>query len=116
MVNVEPEGPLNKFVSKIKLPKLSPFQVDSPCNKIEKCGLVLNSLETDRLMYKKLGCGLMSPDEIPNLFSFLQENGYQIETQLTNMMNNSSIKLSNKKFCFSVTYYGDSKPNIMYIR
>ena len=58
----------------------------------------------------------MSPNEIPDLVSFLFANGYQIETQLTNMLNQSEIKLTDKKFAFTVTYYGANQPNIMYMR
>jgi hypothetical protein len=58
----------------------------------------------------------MTPDEIPDLITFLIGNGYQIETQITNMLNQSEIKLSNKKLCFTVSYYGGSQPNITYMR
>jgi hypothetical protein len=62
------------------------------------------------------GCNLMTPDEIPDLISFLQANGYQIETQITNMLAQSEIKLSNKRLSFSATYYGTNQPNITYMR
>jgi hypothetical protein len=58
----------------------------------------------------------MTPNEIPDLISFLQANGYQIETQITNMLNQSEIKLSDKRLAFTATYYGDNQPNIMYMR
>jgi hypothetical protein len=58
----------------------------------------------------------MTPDEIPGLISFLQSNGYQIETQITNMLNQSEIKLSNQRLAFTVTYYGANQPNIVYMR
>ena len=108
MVNVEPQGPIRKFVRMIKLPKLSPFQREGPCNPIQQCGLALKSLNKD--------CNLMTPDEIPDLISFLIANGYQIETQITNMLNQSEIKLSNKRFAFTATYYGTNQPNITYMR
>jgi len=34
----------------------------------------------------------MSVDEIPDLFSFLLSNGYTIDTSITKMMNQSSIR------------------------
>jgi hypothetical protein len=109
-VNIEPQGPIRKIVRQIKFPKLSPFQRESPCNPIPKCGLALHSIYND-------GCnGLMTPNEIPDLISFLIENGYQIETQLTNMLNQSEVKLSDKKIAFTVTYYGEKTPNITYMR
>jgi hypothetical protein len=109
MVNAEPDGPIRKIVRRIKLPKLSPFQTEGPCNPIPQCGLALQSLHG-------YGCNLMTPDELPDLITFLIQNGYQIETQLTNMLNQSDIKLSNKKIALIVTYYGPNQPNITYMR
>lgn len=106
-----PYGPLNKFVRKIKFPKLSPFQVEGPCTPIPKCGLALINRNMNNC-----GCGLMTPDDIPDLIAFLFENGYQIETQITNMLNQSELKLNNKKMAFTVTYYGANSPNITYMR
>lgn len=111
MVNVEPQGPLRRLVRRIKLPKLSPFQVEGPCNPIQKCGLALQGLN-----YSNCNNNLMTPNEIPDLISFLQSNGYQIETQLTNMLNQSELKLTDKRLAFTVTYYGANQPNIVYMR
>jgi hypothetical protein len=118
MVNVEPRGPIRRIVRRIKLPRLSPFQREGPCNPIPKCGLALQSLNEYQLGCCKTnsGCNLMTPDEIPDLVTFLIGNGYQIETQITNMLNQSELKLSNKKLGFTVTYYDTNQPNITYIR
>lgn len=112
MVNVIPSGPLRQFVKQIKLPKLSPFQTETPCNPIAKCGYAIHNIN-DCL---NKCCDLMTPNEIPDLITFLTSNNYQIETQITNMVNQSEIKLSRKKICFVVTYFNDYKPNITYIR
>jgi len=120
MVNLEPRGPIRNIVRRIKLPKLSPFQREGPCNPIPQCGLALQSLHgyygSTNCCKINSGCNLMSPDEIPDLITFLLGNGYQMETQITNMLNQSDIKLSNKKLAFTVTYYGASQPNITYMR
>jgi hypothetical protein len=59
----------------------------------------------------------MSPNELNDLIGYLLNNGYQIETQLTNMLNNSPIKPNNlKKTGFTATYYGVNQPNITYMR
>jgi len=119
MVNAEPSGPIRRITRRIKLPRLSPFQRESPCNPIPKCGLALQSLNQYNLYgccKLSSGCNLMTPDEIPDLITFLIGNGYQIETQITNMLNQSELKLSNKKLAFTVTYYGASQPNITYMR
>ena len=115
MVNIEPQGPLRRLVRRTKLNRLSPFQREGPCNPIQKCALAIQSLNYSQ--YTGTGCcDLMTPDEIPDLISFLLANGYQIETQITNMLNQSEIKLSNKRLAFSVTYYGSNQPNITYMR
>ncbi len=122
--NIMPQGPLRKLVRQIKMPPLSPFQVPGPCNPIQQCGLAIGTLGMYNNYYTGQsgcgkygsGCGLMTPDELPNLFSFLLEHGYQIETQLTNMISQSGTKLSNKNIIGIVTYYGSKTPNIVYIR
>ena len=119
MVNLEPQGPLRRLVRRTKLPKLSPYQREGPCNPIPKCGLAIMSLRAGEFtQFHRQICdnSYMTPDEIPDLITFLIGNGYQIETQITNMLNQSDIKLSNKKIVFTVTYYGASQPNITYIR
>ena len=124
MVNAEPLGPIRKNIRRINLPKLSPFQREGPCNPFLKCGLAIQSLRGTKygsIQYTSCcklnsGCDLMTPDEIPDLITFLISNGYQIETQITNMLNQSDIKLTNRKLAFTVTYYGANQPNITYMR
>lgn len=120
MVNLEPSGPIRRITRRIKLPKLSPFQAESPCNPIQKCGLAIQSLKNrndySNQIINKCGCNWMTPDEIPDLITYLVSNGYQIETQLTNMLNQSDIRMNNNKIAFMVTYYGENQPNITYMR
>jgi hypothetical protein len=115
MVNLEPQGPIRKIIRRIKLPKLSPY--NNQCYKI--CGFALQSLHGINYRRSNINscCNLMTPDEIPDLISFLTGNNYQIETQITNMLNQSEIKLSDKKIGFIVTYYEpNQQPNITYMR
>lgn len=127
MVNWVPDGPLKHHIQRLKLPHLSPFQKESSCNPIPTCGLAIRSLRELGLGLNygarpfsggcyKSGCDLMTPDEIPNLIAFLQSNGYQIESQITQMLNQSEVKFSNQKLVFNVTYYGANPPNIVYMR
>ena len=124
MVNVEPCGPIRRIVRRIKLPRLSVFQREGPCNPFLKCGLALQTLYGTQYNSNNYtgccklnsGCNLMTPDEIPDLITFLISNGYQIETQITNMLNQSDIKLTNRKLAFTVTYYGANQPKITYMR
>jgi hypothetical protein len=116
-VNAEPNGPIRDLVRRIKMPRLSPFQGEGSCYSLPQCGLAIRSLELQNCCYKaNSGCNLMSPNEIPDLITFLLGNGYQIETQITNMLNQSSVKLTNKKIALTVTYYGATQPNITYMR
>jgi len=114
-VNAVPEGPLGNFVRQLKLPKLSPFQVEGPCSPIEKCTLALTNI-VPCMQNCRNNSNLMTPNEIPNLISFLLSSGYQIETQLTNMMNQSETRLSDKRLTMIVTYYGKNSPQVMYMR
>lgn len=115
-VNLEPMGPIRQIVRRIKLPKLSPFQMEGPCNPIPKCCLALQSLNGSYTFLCNKSNSFMTPDELPDLITFLFQNGYQIETQLTNILNQSEVKVSNKKISLLVTYYGANQPNIVYMR
>jgi len=115
MVNLEPQGPIRKIVRRIKIPKLSPY--NNQC--YPKCGLALQSLRGINYRGSKINScyNLMTPDEIPDLITFLTGHNYQIETQITNMLNQSELKLSDKKIGFVVTYYEpNQQPNITYMR
>ncbi len=114
MINVVPDGPLNAFVRRLQLPRLSPFQTRDDCNQLKNCGLVL--INPFQNVSCKKGCNYMTPNEIPDLYSFLTSNGYQIDTQLTNMMNNSDVKLTNSRIVCSATYFGNNQPNIVYMK
>ena len=109
MINVVPDGPLNAFVRRLQLPRLSPFQTGGSCDQIQQCGLVLINPFLNSCSYSnnsvKNGSNYMTPNEIPNLYSFLTANGYQIETQLTN-----------SRVVCSATYFGNNQPKICYTK
>jgi hypothetical protein len=108
-VNVLPQGPLSQFVRRIQFPQLSPYQQNNYRN---DCCLALI-----KMCYTYSGNNLMTPNELPDLFSFLTSNGYQIETQLTNLMNQSDVKISdNRHIVCAATYYGNNQPNIVYMK
>jgi hypothetical protein len=108
-INLPPKGPLGKFVRTVKFSPLSQFKFPSNYNynRGQSCGLGLISLNQYNNSCK--GQGLMSVDEVPDLFSFLLSNGYKIDTSLTKMMNTSDIRFqtenSNKIIAF-ITYTG----------
>jgi hypothetical protein len=113
MLNVEPDGPLKTFVRRLQLPRLTPFQPDNP---EDTCGLVLTNFLNNQNKNNNRN-GLMTPNDIPDLYSFLTASGYQIDTQLTNMMNQSQVKLTpGKQIVCLATYFGNKQPNIVYMK
>lgn len=95
-LNVMPTGPLQNMVSTISTAKLSPFQQPSVlAGPYHNCKYVL-------LRYPKNGGGhsalksaanFMGSDDIPSVISYLQNNGYTIDTNITNMLNKSRITI-----------------------
>ena len=123
MVNVVPEGPLGHLIRRLQLPRL--YREGSNYNGIEGCGLAItNPFPNNRSFSNNYNnntrnCtnSLMTPNEIPDLYSFLTSNGYQIETQLTNMMNQSAVKITpGRQIICSATYFGDKQPSIVYMK
>ena len=99
-----PDSPLNQIIKRVGPIRLSPFQVNSAfsgcggsgCNGCgntsQCCNLLITSIQDKN--------HLMCIDDIPTLFSFLVTNGFTIDTSITKMMQNSSVKLSNDLICF----------------
>jgi hypothetical protein len=126
MVNTVPEGPLGAFIRKIQIPRL--HREATSYSSIEGCGLAItnpflshpfNNVYNSFSNNNNNNCknGLMTPNEIPDLYSFLTSNGYQIETQLTNMMNQSGVKITpGKQIVCMATYYDSKQPNIVYMK
>ena len=93
-LNMFPQGPLSKLVVRTQFRPLSEFQTfGGDCDERKTCGLALRSL---RGSSNGCGSGLMSVEELPDLYSFLVSNGYKIETSLTKMTNASKIQLNNE--------------------
>lgn len=99
-INLIPEGPLRYFVRRIQFPPLSTFQQYS---EYKQCGYALVSISQG---YNNNNNRLMTPNEIPDLFSFLTANNYIIDTIITKMMNGSDIKLTNSNILCFIKYIG----------
>jgi len=104
MLNIEPPGPLRRFVRRIhntlrnrNIDYNYGYDYDFP-----KCGLALTSFR--RYGFNNNCADYMTPEEIPDLLSFLLANGYHLDTQITNMLNQSEVKFANGKLVFTVTY------------
>jgi len=92
VIDRKPNKPLSNIVKTLHTPKLSSFQQSTPCSPIKTCvEAIYNPENTNELL---------SMSDISILFSFLNSNGYTIDTKLTNMLNNSNINMSNKLICF----------------
>jgi hypothetical protein len=108
MLNIEPPGPLRRFVRRIQ-PTLRNRNIDYDYNyDFPKCGLALTSFRyyNASIDYGYNKCAdYMTPEEIPDLMSFLLANGYQLDTQITNMLNQSEVKFANGKLVFAVSYH-----------
>lgn len=99
-MNLPPQGPLLKLTRRIKIYPLSHFKIPNNCgNNLQTCGLGLRSIRAlpdfnfGNSYNSNYSCSdLMTVDEVPDLFSFLLANGYTIDTRVTNMMNQSSIR------------------------
>jgi hypothetical protein len=95
-INRIPEGPLQNLTYTINAAKLSPFQAasmySSPFYKGENCTHVIIRYPAENFSWKNSDI-FMGKDDIPNIFSFLLENGYKINTDLTKMLFDSGIDM-----------------------
>ena len=120
-MNLPPRGPLLRLTRRVKLYPLSEFKEPGNCTRLQTCGLGLRSM---RFLYGFGGFGggynnsyscsdLMTVDEVPDLFSFLLSNGYTIDTSITKMMNQSSIryKTNNSNELIALITYQPLRPN-----
>ena len=90
-VNQKPEGPLANITKQIHAPKNSEFEQYSPCCPQNNCIYAITNIDNNELM---------CISEVPNLFAFLSTNGYVVDTNMTKMMNDSKVQISNDLLCF----------------
>jgi hypothetical protein len=92
-INREPIGPLQKLVTRINQIKLSDFQTfNNDCcdSSSSRCFYGLKCIN---------GHGYMTIDNISDLFTFLVNNGYHVDTSLTKVMRECPIKTSMPLIC-----------------
>jgi len=82
---------INQILKRTYFNKLSPFDSPSPCEKVENCGIILMN-PNNISEYATI-------DEIPLIFTWLMQNGYMINTSITEMMNSSSVKQKYPLLC-----------------
>ena len=93
-INNYPEGPLQKYVSRVANKKLSPFQENTPCCPRKSCIYIINSISNTYYH------NFMTIDEIPELFGFLASNNYIIHDKLNEIIVNSSVSFQDPLLCF----------------
>jgi hypothetical protein len=91
-----PDGPLSPLIYTINAAKLSPFQgasiYGSPFYNGNNCTHVILRYPAQEFSWKNSDI-FMGKDDIPALFSFLLENGYHINTDITRMLFDSRIDM-----------------------
>ena len=91
-INEYPEGPLQNYVSRVRDNKLSIFQQQSVCEDWKPCFYAIH--------YPGQGQQFFTVDRLPELFSLVTANGYTIDTQLTQMINQSQTVSVDGIICF----------------
>ena len=115
-LNTMPSGPLADMVTQISTSKLSPFQQapimnNSPYN----CTFVLLRYPKTSGFSIKNSDYFMTADDIPSVLSYLQDNGYIVDTAITTLLNKSKLPIGgvsetrisgNRKLIFSIAFKG----------
>lgn len=93
VLNNEPVGPLKLITKRLNFSKLSNFNYLSynECCYKKKCIYAICDIINQH--------ELMCVDDIPNLFSFLVDNNYTIDTKISTMMQMSNVKITNPLIC-----------------
>lgn len=97
-----PPGPLANLITRVNSPKLSTFSAaaSSTCTLIIRRYPCNNSKNVDQFMYA---------EDIPNVIGYLENNGYEIMYNITDMAHKGKVEYTNylsKKFVFVFSYKG----------
>ena len=89
----KPTGDLEKIVRPLRVSKLSPFQDthDDNCRPCKCSQAVYNPHQSNEFL---------CIDDIAILFTWLLEHDYTIDTSLTQMMNDSTVRFKKRFVCF----------------
>ena len=79
MVEPKPKGPLLSILKRVAPLKLSPYKGFNDC---EGCIYLVLNLNPER----RCSTEFLAMDDLPLLFCFLTEHGYDIDTKLTKLM------------------------------
>ena len=101
-INKFPTGALKQIVKRVRSPRLSRFDVYNN-NGGNSCGCNSNTFNPPCIL---VVCNPNAPnhfltvDELPDLMTFLANNGYTIDTSITKMLMKSNVKPSNDLICY----------------
>lgn len=102
VLNKEPVGPLKSIVKRINPPKLSEFNeltYNNTCCYERKCIYAICNINDTSSHYNNHNDEFMCVDEMSNLFEYLINHGYTIDTSITKIFQKSPVKLTNPLIC-----------------
>ena len=90
-----PPGPINDMVTQITSKKLSPFQQSPPLtsNPFNCTYVLIRYPKSSSMSNIKNTDYFMTADDIPSVISYLQDNGYKIDTDITTLLFKSKIPI-----------------------
>jgi hypothetical protein len=91
MLNKMPTGPLSSITRSVTLNKLSPFESNTNTCPRPKCVIGIKSINC----HNKLMC----IDDLPELFEYLLNNGYTIDTSITKILQKTKVKMWGELIC-----------------
>ena len=100
-INKMPTGNLTHIVKRIRSPRLSHF--DTYGGNGDCCGSGSNGFNPPcifAIFNPNHKNKLLTVDELPDLMTFLVNNGYTIDTSITKMLMKSNVKPSNDLICY----------------
>jgi hypothetical protein len=104
--NCFPSGALSSICLQIRSPKLSPFKTYRNGSSTPSCTWAFKKIDCHGNVqpYNKYS-PYMETDDIPILFQYLSTHNYTIDTELTRMMNESTVRINtdnaNKLICIA---------------
>jgi hypothetical protein len=91
ILNKMPTGPLSLITRSVTLNKLSPFEVNTNLCRKPNCVIGIKSITCDNK--------LMCIDDLPELFEYLLNNGYTIDTSITKILQKTTVKMWGELIC-----------------
>ena len=91
ILNQSATGPLQQITKRVTLNKLSPFEANTNICRKPNCVIGVTQLnDTNQLM---------CIDQLPELFEFLVNNGYTIDTSVTKILQKTNVKMTGNLIC-----------------